>query len=115
MKKYYKAVRIKDGKFYSYMMDEGNWGLCTEYKENEFVVPADFAMNKGYGLTCFSNKRKALYWAKSEGVTYECEIGNEMTLPDIWGREVGFSGRGIWNWPEYTVMTDKIKLVRRIK
>jgi hypothetical protein len=127
MKKYYKVVLICDDRFMSF--NTGHFGktdwYCREYFLFKWTKPTAKALMMGYGLTCFDSMENLNDFIGDYGhlelAVFECEIGRSIWLPtfasvykrmrlnDI--KDVISYG----DWPAGTVMTDKIKLVRRIK
>jgi hypothetical protein len=126
MKKYYKVVRMIGRSKQSAMCNDiwrisPTHSLKVIYHLNKWSCPPAFAMDQGYGLTCFENLRDARKFIEAwqrpslpKMVLYECEINNLMKLQRMWGIDViGYTVSECW--PTGTVMTDKIKLVRRVK
>ena len=133
-KKYYKFISVsvtkQNGEMSSYFMTkQRNKGLCRTYVKDMWTYPQKLALKRGYGLTCFDSIGNAIDF--SRGVSYgeelwECEIGIVMTLP--WkspteyknylnGRTVGtyiVRSEFEYGWPDGTIMTDKIKLIKRV-
>jgi hypothetical protein len=121
MKKYYKVVRESGKKLYSAVMErDWNGVLCREYKEGKWTFAPKLAMKRGYGLTCFDNVFIAMNGPVT-GTVWECIIGEEIALKTmnelagVNGKNVGLYEADNYGWPTGTVMTDKIKLIRRVK
>lgn len=129
MKKYYKVVREHRGKLYSSVIKKRvNGVLCRSYGIGNWTHPTKRAIERGYGLLCFDDFINAVDFASNANsyldgkmMVFECKIGMKMKKSIRWVILSSLNSRVLrknnWggNWPTGTVMTDKIKLIKRIK
>lgn len=131
MKKYYKVVRTHRGRLFSAaLMWKYSKSLIVEYFESKWVCAPD-QVKETNGLTCFSSinfaknfvSQKLWLRGLSKPEIWECRVGKLYKKLPTRRNRINIENVKLdyirlvdpVDWPTGTVMTDKIKLIRRIK
>ena len=118
---YYKVLIEKDDGGVSVWAEEEAEVL---YRLNRWVEAPECMKRIGYHLLVFDSLKKAEYFAgkqfKDYVVIYECNIKNEIKNkpPRLFGwtfRHFKNKEKILFDWPEGTVMAEKVKLIKEIK
>lgn len=122
--KYYKVIyRTPKGKMLGCMGFAEGINRRT-YKEHEWTMPAMIALRLGFWLCVFTKRSRAIQFAGGDMEkleVWECEIGKTKKS---WPKDLYCAtakqmkqSKGITElpWQLDSVMTDKVKLIKRIR